>query len=375
MVRPLSALLALAFAVFLSTPLRAEAPPPTLDQIIARHIQARGGEAALRALVSVKWSDGQYSENGVAEGGGHASMIRMRPYFKLVGDPTANPDIMEGYDGSAWEWYRDPGVTLRTVGAANAASRHFLDVEGPFLDWKAKGEKLELVGKADIGGRPCWQVRLTMMDGFTVEEFFDAKTWLNIAERQSAPIHAFGASVTVESRFDDWRPVAGVLFNFNDRAVEIATGKELSAMHWGKIEANQPIPREWFSPPVYQPTPLQDLMQHLYDERDDASAMLWTWSVFRRAHPDLDVSTAAQVAGYQALKMGDVAPAIALLERASADYPDSADTAFGLGRAYATAGRNDDARREYERALKLDPKHPRAARALAGLDAAKPTSK
>lgn len=56
-----------------------------------------------------------------------------------------------------------------------------------------------------------------------------------------------------------------------------------------------------------------------------------------------------------------------LIENAR-DYPDSSVAAFGLGRAYATAGRKADARAEFERALALDPKNARAEQALRALD-------
>jgi hypothetical protein len=48
----------------------------------------------------------------------------MRPYYKLVGNPVGKPTLLEGSDGSTWEWYADPGIIQRTVGAASAAGRH-----------------------------------------------------------------------------------------------------------------------------------------------------------------------------------------------------------------------------------------------------------
>jgi hypothetical protein len=362
------AALALLLLMTPCRPARAAEPPPTADQVIARNVDARGGPAALAAIRSLSFTQGRYSENGQAtEFGGNAAMRLMRPYYKVVGDPGGKPFLLEGYDGSTWEWYAEPGVTLRTVGAASAAGRHMTNVEGPWIDYAAKGSSVVLLGREPIGGRPAWRLRLTMMDGFTVDGFFDAQTWLEVAERISAPIHAFGQSVSSEQRYEDWRPVGGVLFPFRSRTVEIGSGRELDAMQWGRIEANLDIPRAWFSPPAYQPTPVQMLIQQLFAERDDAAAMLWTYHDFRRAHPEVDVSVTAQVAGYQVLKTGQAASAIALLERSARDYPGVADTAFGLGRAYATADRPEEARRAFQRALAIDPNHARAKAALAGL--------
>jgi tetratricopeptide (TPR) repeat protein len=96
--------------------------------------------------------------------------------------------------------------------------------------------------------------------------------------------------------------------------------------------------------------------------------MLWTYKVFRRAYPEIDTHDAAETAGFQSLKMGQHEGAIALLERNARDYPNVATSAFGLGRAYATAGHPRDARTEFERALQLDPKYERASKALKELN-------
>jgi tetratricopeptide (TPR) repeat protein len=293
----------------------------------------------------------------------------MRPYYKVVGHPGRNPEFLEGYDGAAWEWYADPGITLRTVGAASEASRHYADVEGPLVDYAAKGSTIELIGDARVGDRRAYQIRLVMMDGYATDFFIDQRTFMAIASRHTAAVHAFGTAVTSETRFGDFRRVAGVLFPFRSAEVEIPTGRELNAMRWGRIDANVDIPVAYFSPPTYERTPLQTFMDQLFVQRDDARAMLWTYHVFRRAHPHIDTREAVEIMGYQVLKTGQVEPAIALLERNAADNPNAANSAFALGRAYATSGRPADARRAFQRALELEPGHERATRALSTLPA------
>jgi len=242
-------------------------------------------------------------------------------------------------------------------------------VDSPFLDYAERGSRVELVGTAMIGRRQTYDVRLTMMDGYATDHFIDTHTFMDIASRHTAEVHAFGPAVTSETYFEDFRRVAGVLFPFRSREIEIATGRELNAMQWGRIDANVEIPLSWSWPPSFEHTPIQTLIESLYDERTDLSAMMWTYSIFRHAYPGLNTDDAVQTAGYQALKMGQIESAIAILERNAADYPQSADAAFAVGRAYAMGQRNADARREFQRALTLQPGHPRATRALAALPA------
>lgn len=361
------ALAAFALAVcFTSGRTSAQPALPNVDSVIARHISARGGAQALGAITSLLYDRGAYSEDGKVLDTTAVMMLK-RPYFKLVGHPERRPDFLEGYDGAAWEWYEDPGITLRTTGAASEATRHFADVEGPFVAYRKKGHRVRLIGRARVADRVAYQLRLTMPDGYTTDFFLDTATALIIASRHTAKVHAYGQPVTSETRFDDYRAVAGVLFPFRSREVDVVSGRELNAMQWGSIEANRNLPDVWFSPPTYTRSALQTFMDQLFVQRTSASAVLWTYRVFRQAHPGVDTREAAETIGFQILKDGQTATAIALLQQNAADHPGSASSAFGVGRALAAAGRVGEARRALSRALALDPSHARARSALAGL--------
>ncbi len=358
----LSALALLALAASAVRP----APLPSADEIVAKNVAARGGAEKIAAIRSVIYRRGEYREG--EHRSDHAAMAMMRPYYKLVGDPEKpSSDFAEGYDGSAWEFYGDPGIVLRTVGPASAASRHGLWVDGGLVDYRAKGSTIEVLGKEAIGGRDSWRLRVTMRDGFSEEVFIDAETSLQIASRKAAPIHAFGKNVTSETRFSDFRRVDDVLFSFHSEEVDIATGRALNSMQWGEIVANRPLDPSAFSPPVLRRTPVQTLMDQLFQERDDVEAVRWTYADFRRANPETDTDEAMEVIGYQMLKMGAGPSATLVLSENAAAYPKSSTAAFGLGRACATSGEAEKARAEFERAIALDPKNERAKKALEAL--------
>src|SRR5215207_1611817 len=168
----------------------------SIEQIVARHLEARGGAEPLKALQSVVYSKGKYREPGY-EGSGNAFMAMARPYYKVVSDPSdTTSDFREGYDGSAWEWYKSPGIVVRTVGAANAAIRHNIDVDGPFSDHRAKGTTIKRATDAVIDNHPAYGLTVTLRDGFEQLYFLDKVSFLVVAIRQSSPIHAFGEAVT-----------------------------------------------------------------------------------------------------------------------------------------------------------------------------------
>jgi tetratricopeptide (TPR) repeat protein len=279
----------------------------------------------------------------------------------VVGDPEdPRTDIMEGYDGSPWEYYANPGFVLRTVGHAAGATRR-----GAYLDWRlgelrSHGSTVTRGADAEIGGRAAYRLVVTARDGFARDYFIDQENFLLLADRYHAPVHAFGTAVTTEARFADWREVAGILFPFRAVEVDLATGRELNSMAWGKIEVNRELPLSWFAPPPPARSRLQALLEKLYEARTDATQVLWSYADFREAYPDVDTREGVEAIGYQILKTGAHDTAIALLEGNARDYPRAASAAFALGRALATKGDTARARKELERALTLDPTHKRA---------------
>lgn len=339
----------------------------TVDRVVEQYVAAIGGMDNIKVVQNLVYRGGLYTE-GEYRGEGDAAMSRARPYFKLVGDKNDPGGYMEGYDGSAWEWFADPGVVIRTVGAASGAIRHYAGVESPLVDYAAKGSTAAILGETALQDRPVVVIELTRRDGFLEQLYLDTESWLLVASGGAAPIHAFGEDVTTLTLISDYRPVAGVQIAHRFVSFEVPTNRELSSMQWATIEANVDLPGDWFSPPEFERTPLQRFIEQLYGQRSDVEAMMWTYDEFRLAHPDTPTSDAVNVAGYQILKMGDVEQAVALLGRNVEDNPGSADARFGLGRALRSAGRVEKARLEFELALVIDPEHSRSIAALAAMD-------
>ena len=142
----------------------------------------------------------------------------------------------------------------------------------------------------------------------------------------------------------------------------------MNSMVWGQIEANRELPLSWFSPPEYPQNVLKRFLEQLYMQRTDSQAFMWSYVDFRWAHPEWNTRPGVEFIGYQMQKMSNAASAIVLLEANARDYPHASSAAFELGRAYSSAGKEDDARWNYERALLLNPDDDRAAAALAAMD-------
>jgi hypothetical protein len=353
-------------ALILATILPAWAQPQlSVDEILEHHIQALGGREKVDAVHSLI-TRGEYREASFAVPG--AFIARMRPYYKTICDPRDKlGDVCEGYDGSAWEYYKDPGVVLRTVGAAAAAGRHGAEVIDSLVDYKSKGTRVEMVGTEVFAGKPAYELRVTLADGFGKHLFVDQQSFLIVGDRRAAPIHAFGEAVRSENRISDYRLVNGVLFSFLVTEVEIATGRELNRFTTQSITVNPDLDPSFFSPPQYVRTPLQQFFEQLYMERTDPPSVMSTYREFRADHPSLDTREGVEFIGYQMAKMSDFNGAVELLKANAADYPNSASAQFGLGRAYKAAGDMENARAAFQNALKIDPAFKKATDGLNAL--------
>ena len=152
------------------------------------------------------------------------------------------------------------------------------------------------------------------------------------------------------------------------REVDADTGEVIDTSIVDSVVVNANLSRSIFSPPEWKRSPLQDMIQHIYDERDDPASVMGTYQDYLRLVPSDDrKANAVDFIGYQCLKMGETQTAVALLTRNVADHPHSARAHFGLGRALQKAGKSSEAKAEMIQALTIDPAFGNARSALGAL--------
>jgi hypothetical protein len=356
----------LFFVLLLSALTATPSVPSTgVDAIVARHVEALGGAARLQAITT-RIERGRYHE-GDLDIPTYAAY--RRPFFRVIGDPAKGlTTIHEGYDGSAWEYYPDPGIVVRTVGAAAAAARHAAAFDDPLVDYRAHGTALVDGGDATIDGHSARLLHVTLADGFGEDVYVDRTSALIVAMERTEPMHAFGPRYRTHDEISDYRPEGGVLYPHRFREIDTATGKVLTESTVTTIEINPDLPVARFSPPEWERTPLQMMIQRIYDERDETASVMATYRDFTTAYPaDADEMSAVDFVGYQMLKMGHADTAVTLLARNVAKFPHSARAHYGLGRALTEQGRTEPAREQFRAALAIDPAFERARTALAQL--------
>ena len=342
----------------------------TIDELVARHVAALGGIDRIHALHSFV-KRGWYREGDFQI---DTYTAQMRPFYRVIGDPIRHrlDQIHEGYDGSAWEYYPDPGIVVRTVGDAARTGRHAAMVDDPLVEPALHGTALALGDDATFQKHPVFTVHVTLVDGFKEDLFVDRDTCMIDGRRQVVPMHAFGARLNTIDVYDDYRPEGGVMMNHRDREIDSATGRVLDEGGVTSVEINPSLAPSIFSPPQWALTTLQRMLEQIYEEREDPVAVMATYRAF---YPLVGhgpaTGDAVDFVGYQCLKMGHTDTAVALLTQNVADDPASARAHFGLGRALEAAGAQAHAATEYRKALAIDPSYSRAKAALEALTSKK----
>lgn len=144
----------------------------TADDIINKHIEARGGLAKLKALESIVMT-GSLNQNGtdvtmkfvVAQNKG------ARVEYSVMGQT--------GYSivtpAAGWNMNPFMGATEPTALTPDQLkeSQTQLDIQGPFVDYKTKGNKIEYLGKETVDGKECFKIKLTRASGKTSTYYFD----------------------------------------------------------------------------------------------------------------------------------------------------------------------------------------------------------
>ena len=206
-------------------------------EIVSRNVAARGGLQAWRAIQTLSFS-------GKMQAGGDN-----RPSLPNVGSrreqkvttprPTAQVELpfkmemkrtrklrlelqfkgqtaVQVYDGvNGWKmrpFLNRTDYEPYTADETKAASKQ-ADLDGPLVDYAAKGTIVELAGMEKVNGRDNYRLKLTLKSGYSFHVWIDAQTFLE-SKIEGTPRRLDGEYHPVEIYMTDYRSTNGLMIPY-----------------------------------------------------------------------------------------------------------------------------------------------------------------
>ena len=236
--------LAMSFALGTDTP----AAPAKLSaaEIVNRNVAARGGLKAWRAVQTMSWTGKMDAGGGsversrkVAEGKGHVSKMGLadnknasakdanaqvqlpfvfdmkRPGKSRLEIEFAGKTAVQVYDGTNG-WKVRPFLNRNDVQpftADEAKSELGKDLDGPLVDYAAKGTTVELEAVEPVEGHDAYKLKLTTKSGAVQHIWIDTQSFLDV-KVEGSPHRMDGKMRSVWIYQRDFRSVQGVMIPF-----------------------------------------------------------------------------------------------------------------------------------------------------------------
>ena len=237
-----TALLALvAFSLLAAAPATAEM---TLDEILSNYYEALGGKDAWAKVENVRQT-------------GSMSMMGMEaPFTVVLAEPNKTKVEFEiqgmkgiqSFDGdSGWQLMPFMGSTepeempdeMVKMMSASAG------VAGPLFDYEAKGNKVELVGTADVEGTAAYQLHITLPNGFEMDWFLDAEYFVPIQSKMTMEVQ--GQTFETTTTLSDYKEIGGVMMAHSTTQ---STPMGAQTMTVTKTEVNVDLGDDFFAMPA-----------------------------------------------------------------------------------------------------------------------------
>jgi hypothetical protein len=191
--------------------LASPAPAKTVDEVIAKSLEARGGLDRPKAVQSLRVT------GRMSLGYSDATMVveRKRPGSLRSEITFRGERAVQAWDG-ATAWGIPPmgsGQAEKLPAEVARAMAAEADVDGPLVDYQAKGHHVALLGKATLEGGDAYKVEVRKKDGAVEVHFLDARSYLTVRIEGKRTVR--GTVVEGESLLGDYREAGGILWPYS----------------------------------------------------------------------------------------------------------------------------------------------------------------
>ena len=236
----LRSVISLVFAAVITPTIFAQdTNQPTVDQLVAKNIEAKGGATALHDLQSLRLTGKMLVQQGQIE---YAYLqTKKRPDEVRTEASLQGMTQIQAYDGkegwrvSPFFGRKDPErMSVDDVKALIENS----EIDGPLVDWKTKGSSVEYLGTEDVEGTPAHKLKVVRKNGDVSFVYLDPDHFLEIRVLTQRMRH--GAHEEVETDLGDYEKAGGV---FIPTSIEAGRkgAPDKQRIIIDKVQANVPV--------------------------------------------------------------------------------------------------------------------------------------
>jgi len=224
----------------------------SVDEIVGHYLKTIGGMQKIQAVQTLRRT-GNY-----IGGGGFEAVITqenkrgnsVREEFSLQGMTAINAyDGKTGWKIEPWNGKKDPEALGEAEMKSIVADADF---DGPLVNYKQKGNKLEFIGMDRFEGTDTFRLKLTKPNGDVYIYYLDTDYYVPIKVDTKRIVR--GAEREYETALGDYKEVAGWYLPYSFET-NVKGSQDKSKIVYEKIDANVPIDDQRFEMPVTSVTP------------------------------------------------------------------------------------------------------------------------
>ena len=226
----------------------------TVDEIVAKNLEARGGKDKLLALNSARITGKMTMGPGMEA---PMTMSWKRPLKVRMEFTLQGMTGIQAYDGSTgWMVMPFMGKTDPEKMAEEDLKSivEQADFDGELVDWKQKGHTVELMGKETVEGTPAWKLKVTRKNGDINYVYLDADAFLTIKEAGKRTMR--GQEVEIETSIGDYKEVSGLMLPHSIASTLKSMGFT-QTMTVEKYELGTDLPDDQFAMPAVKKSDAQ----------------------------------------------------------------------------------------------------------------------
>ena len=219
----------------------------TVDELVAKNLEAKGGLDKIKAVKTRRMT-------------GRAEQSDQPPLTVVV--ENARPDeirrditvagmtVVRAYDGRAG-WMIQPFSGRKDPQLMGEDDLRDLtldaDIDGPLVDYKAKGNTVEYMGHDTVDGDDALRLKVTLNNGDILYYDLDPDTYLEIRRESQEFIR--GSVKEQVTEYGSYKAVEGVMYPFSMAIWPKSDPTQARTVTIDKVEVNVPLAESVFAVP------------------------------------------------------------------------------------------------------------------------------